>query len=114
MRIATVWKSAALAVAVFFGGCSYDVEVGDETLEPDLTPTADYDGLRKVPGLDWYELSQGWNSELRRAYWFTPQGSALVPYKWFLHLEMPERNCKGEPDPLLNAGAGRFSGTRGI
>ncbi len=104
MRIAKVWRSTALAVAVFFGGCSYDVEVGDETLEPDLTPTADYDGLRKVPGLDWYELSQGWNSELRRAYWFTPQGSALVPYEWFLHLEMPERNCKGEPDPLLNAG----------
>ncbi len=104
MRIVTVWKSAALVVAVVFGGCSYDVEVGDETLEPDLTPTADYDGLRKVPGLDWYELSQGWNSELRRAYWFTPQGSALVPYDWFLHQEMPERNCKGEADSSLNPG----------
>ncbi len=104
MRIAKVWRSTALAVAVFFGGCSYDVEVGDETLEPDLTPTADYDGLRKVPGLDWYELSQGWNSELRRAYWFTPQGSALVPYKWFVNLEMPERNCIGKPEESLNPG----------
>jgi len=104
MRIPKVWRTTALAVAVVIGGCSYDVEVGDATLDPDLTPTADYDGLREAPGLDWYELSQGWNSELRRAYWFTPQGSALVPYDWFLHLEMPERNCKGEPDPSLNPG----------
>ncbi len=104
MWIAKVWRQMALAAAVAIGGCSYDVEIGDETQDPDQTPSADYDGLRKVPGLDWYELSQGWNSELRRAYWFTPQGSALVPYDWFVNLEMPERNCKGQPDKSLNPG----------
>ncbi len=104
MRIASVCTSLVLAAAIAVGGCSYEVEVNGQKLDPDLTPTAEYDGLKKVPGVDWYELSQGWNDELRRAYWFTPQGSALVPYDWFMHLEMPERNCKGQPDPSLNKG----------
>ena len=103
MQVAKLWKSAVMAVVVI-SGCSYEVEIGDQTHDPNLTPTADYDGLRKAPGLDWYELSQGWNDNLRRAYWFTPQGSVLVPYDWFLNLEMPERNCKGQPDKSLNKG----------
>lgn len=103
MPVARIWKSIIL-VAVIIGGCSYEVEISDREIEPELTPIAEYDDLRKIPGLEWYEVSQGWNSELRRAFWFTPQGSALVPYDWFLHLEMPERNCKGQPDTSLNKG----------
>lgn len=32
-------------------------------------------------------LDQGWTGEDKQAFWFTPQGSLLVPYDWFLHLE---------------------------
>lgn len=85
-------------------GCSYDVEVGDRYVDPNLVAEADFDGLKKVPGTDWYKLSQGWNDELSRAYWFTSQGSALIPYDWFVNLEMPERNCVGVADKSLNKG----------
>lgn len=94
---------ACAAMTVVFG-CSYDVEVGDAFVEPNLATEAEFDGLKKVAGTDWYRLSQGWNDELRRAYWFTPQGSALIPYDWFVHLEMPQRNCVGTPDTSLNKG----------
>ena len=32
-------------------------------------------------------LDQGWDSGLREAFYYTPQGSRLMPYKWFLALE---------------------------
>ncbi len=32
-------------------------------------------------------LDQGWDPELREAFYYTPQGSRLMPYKWFLALE---------------------------
>lgn len=38
-------------------------------------------------------LPQGWDPETRERFWFTSQGSRLVPYGWFLHLEQ----ASGEP-----------------
>ncbi len=32
-------------------------------------------------------LEQGWDDETRESFWFTPQGSAVMPYSWFLGLE---------------------------
>lgn len=32
-------------------------------------------------------LDQGWSAEMRDMYYFTPQGSRLMPYDWFLALE---------------------------
>lgn len=103
MRFSGKLGVACAAMLVVFG-CSYDVEIGDRTIAPDLEAEADFDGLKKVPGTDWYRLSQGWNEDLSRAYWFTPQGSALIPYDWFVNLEMPARNCVGAADPSLNRG----------
>jgi mono/diheme cytochrome c family protein len=34
-------------------------------------------------------LEQGWNDELRDQFWFTGQGSQILPYDWFLVLEQP-------------------------
>ncbi len=102
MKAANALKALALSSVVL--GCSYDVDINGRKEDPDQAATLDYDGLRQAPGLGWYELSQGWNSELRRAFWFTPQGSALIPYKWFLNLEMPKRNCEGKSDAALNKG----------
>ncbi|MFL5346618.1 MAG: di-heme-cytochrome C peroxidase [Hyalangium sp.] len=32
-------------------------------------------------------LSQGWNKAEREWFWFTTQGSQILPYEWFLNLE---------------------------
>jgi mono/diheme cytochrome c family protein len=34
-------------------------------------------------------LDQGWSKELRELFYFTPQGSRLIPYAWFMALERP-------------------------
>ncbi len=35
-------------------------------------------------------LDQGWSKEIRELFYFTPQGSRIIPYAWFLALEVPE------------------------
>jgi mono/diheme cytochrome c family protein len=35
----------------------------------------------------WTALDQGWSAQDAQAFWFTSQGSMLVPYAWFLALE---------------------------
>ena len=32
-------------------------------------------------------LDQGWSAEMREKFYFTPQGSRLMPYSWFRALE---------------------------
>lgn len=32
-------------------------------------------------------LNQGWSPDLRELYYYTPQGSRLMPYRWFVALE---------------------------
>lgn len=39
--------------------------------------------LAKAPEV----LDQGWGAEEREEFWFTPQGTLLLPYDWFLGLE---------------------------
>lgn len=34
-------------------------------------------------------LNQGWTEAERNQFYFTPQGSYLIPYRWFLALEQP-------------------------
>ena len=34
-------------------------------------------------------LEQGWDEAAMHGFWFTPQGSRLIPYDWFLALEQP-------------------------
>ena len=33
------------------------------------------------------DLHQNWDQKQKEAFWFTPQGSLLLPYEWFLDLE---------------------------
>lgn len=35
-------------------------------------------------------IKQGWNDEQREHYWYTPQGSYIIPYFWFLSLHDAE------------------------
>ncbi len=35
------------------------------------------------------ELPQGWGDDIRKKFWFTSQGSRIIPYLWFTWLEQP-------------------------
>ena len=88
------FKLAAIMVLVVIvsTGCTPSVDISTGTRSIDETPLEDYTGAKKMSdALDprWMAVSQGWNDEVRRAFWFTPQGSRLMPYEWFLHLELP-------------------------
>jgi hypothetical protein len=37
-------------------------------------------------------LDQGWDDEVRQTYYYSPQGSMILPYDWFLALEQPFAN----------------------
>jgi len=39
-------------------------------------------------------LPQNWNCDQRQAFWFTDQGSEIIPYSWFLHLEQADSSEK--------------------
>ncbi|MDW7547708.1 hypothetical protein J8Z24_11990 [Pseudoalteromonas sp. SCSIO 43201] len=41
----------------------------------------------QVPKRVW--LNQGWSDKLRQDFWFTGQGSQIIPYSWFTWLEQP-------------------------
>ena len=51
------------------------------------------------------DLKQNWNDDTRQKFWFTSQGSRLIPYSWFLHLEQ-EKAAKpfGDPDNMRRLG----------
>ena len=38
------------------------------------------------------ELEQGWSKEVRQLFWFTSQGSRIIPYSWFMWLEQADNN----------------------
>ncbi len=38
------------------------------------------------------ELDQGWSQEIRQLFWFTSQGSRIIPYNWFTWLEQADNN----------------------
>jgi mono/diheme cytochrome c family protein len=36
------------------------------------------------------QLDQGWSTDIRELFYFTPQGSRMIPYAWFMALERPD------------------------
>jgi len=42
----------------------------------------------EVPSRDF--LAQNWSDEIREDFWFTSQGSDVMPYNWFTFLEQPD------------------------
>jgi len=75
-------RAVALAIlgvvaGVVLSGCSGPAS------PPPASPSA-------RPAPSWTALDQGWSREDAQAFWFTSQGSMLVPYRWFLELEPAE------------------------
>lgn len=55
-----------------------------DTAEKEESPKAEY--ASKTPGF----LEQNWDHETRMEWWYTSQGSRLLPYNWFFALERPD------------------------
>lgn len=98
MRIATfvLWGSLA-----FLAGCGWG---GGET-PPKPVPVDPWAGLDESrnafiatsdplnePVTKVVYLPQNWSARESVAFYFTPQGSQLIPYDWFLALEQPDSN----------------------
>lgn len=50
-------------------------------------------------------LDQGWSKEIRALFYFTPQGSRMIPYAWFMALESADgRGMFSDSDNLTRYG----------
>jgi hypothetical protein len=56
---------------------------GAPTPAPTASAAPNWNAAKAV----WTSLDQGWSEADKAAFWFSPQGSLLVPYAWFLQLE---------------------------
>ena len=66
------------------------LSTGSEEASAQVCNEGTFDGAMK----DQVVLPQNWNCDQRQAYWFTDQGSQIIPYVWFLHLEQAESTDK--------------------
>ena len=68
--------AAVLAVAAMLSACGGGG--GSATPVVEETP---------APTVNVITLAQGWSDQTRQAFWFTTQGSEIIPYNYFLALE---------------------------
>lgn len=66
-----------------------------------LTTSGSTPAARAAAGPTW--VPQGWSESDREAFWFTPQGSLLVPYAWFLNLEQANSTTAFRDDAHMDA-----------
>lgn len=87
------WKlfSTTLALSgsllLVFGGCSYDPFPPITEITPNPTLVGNV-----------FNLPQGWSNERQQAFWYTSQGSKIVPYDWFLVLEQADNTIPFRSD----------------
>lgn len=70
-------------VVLLIGFCSTNIYSKTQAI-----PVVEADGV--VP--ERVELNQGWSPEIRDRFWFTSQGSRILPYVWFMWLEQAGSN----------------------
>jgi hypothetical protein len=49
------------------------------------------------------DLDQSWSCDQREDFWFRPQGSRMLPYPWFLHLEQADSTDLFRADANMDA-----------
>jgi mono/diheme cytochrome c family protein len=76
-------RGASAAILVVMLGCGGGGQ-GTPSPSPSAAPSW------KAAEASWSSLDQGWSDADRESFWFSPQGSMLIPYAWFLHLEQPD------------------------
>ncbi|MEA2568680.1 MAG: hypothetical protein QOI24_681 [Acidobacteriota bacterium] len=84
------WKISVTACLIALAatlGCKKQAETTTATAASDTTattPTPAHTGAPAVP----VRLDQGWSAQEAEKFYHTPQGSQLIPYTWFLALEV--------------------------
>jgi mono/diheme cytochrome c family protein len=83
-----MWRKGATIIAaiatVALGWLTFDASANSSDLEARL-------GACHAPAnkAGWQSLKQGWTDEAEQRFWFTSQGSQVLPYDWFMALEQP-------------------------
>jgi len=78
-----VLKSLAILAGGFAAGCSSGIKGDDYPAEAPATAVGPAAGSIVT-------LDQGWSANTQQRFWFTDQGSQILPYSWFLALEQAE------------------------
>ena len=89
-RLSWFWSSSlSLAVLPAAALCAL-TPAGQARAAAEDCDAGSYDGAFAGEVL----LPQNWNCDERQAFWFTDQGSEIIPYSWFLHLEQADSTEK--------------------
>ena len=94
------YQKLALVSGLFFTilGCTPEGQKGEELQEGSKVADAiEADKLRIV------NLEQGWTLDTQQAFYFTDQGSRILPYKWFLVLEQASNEKLFRNDENINS-----------
>ncbi|MGI9486888.1 MAG: di-heme-cytochrome C peroxidase [Geminicoccaceae bacterium] len=73
----------SMLMPVLSAGCSYEQQTSD-------CDKGVYEGVYAGEVL----LPQNWDCAERQTFWFADQGSEIIPYSWFLHLEQADNGEK--------------------
>ncbi|MBL1277611.1 MAG: hypothetical protein COB30_016135 [Ectothiorhodospiraceae bacterium] len=93
MKKISIFLGIALASGIFI-----TFYINDNTTE---NATNNLPAVEKTPAVADYKVSyldQNWSDEIRNEWWYTPQGSWLIPYDWFRVLEQADNE-----EPLNSA-----------
>ena len=83
----TWWKIHVVACLVGLAAAA-----GCDRKEPAPTDTTSSPSPVRTPSAaSAVRLGQGWNAQEAEEFYYTPQGSQLIPYAWFLALEVKDR-----------------------
>jgi cytochrome c1 len=92
MHDRTRWKihvAACLVVLAAAAGCDRD-EPAAESDASTPAPASATSTPTPVRAASLVRLDQGWNAQEAEEFYYTPQGSQLIPYAWFLALEVKD------------------------
>jgi len=85
MKTKITVSTSAMILSVLLVGCT---SMGLGRYYSDLANMEHVPAIGTIPSR--VELDQAWDSQMREDFWFTSQGSRILPYSWFTWLELPE------------------------
>ncbi len=79
------------AISIVIGLLVFTVSAYSADFEYHSASIEQVDTVGDVPAR--VSLSQGWSQEVQEKFWFTSQGSRILPYSWFTWLEQPDNEA---------------------
>ena len=86
MNRAIVVSFFTLSLFFILSGCGYLAEA--DYLGTKTDQVIPVSAVGDIPKRQ--ELEQAWNDDVRAKFWFTSQGSRIMPYTWFTWLEQAD------------------------